>query len=111
MKQYLLAGLLIASTPVMAAIHCGHFTVQPDRYRTMINGDRMLVTETTFRGAPRDYSWATITLLPESITTKNRLYQMRTEGGNATLELTTTENPPRVLNRERCDAGLEAFNW
>lgn len=36
---------------------------------------------------------------------------MMAEGSNATLELMTRENPPRVLYRAQCDTGLTGFEW
>lgn len=111
MKPYILAACLISSVPALSAIHCGGFTVQPDRYRTTINGDVVHIIDAQFYGAPRDYSQATIKLSPDAITTIDRQYRLSTQGGNALLELMTRENPPRVLNRERCDAGLTSFGW
>ena len=111
MKPYILAAVLISSAPALSAIHCGGFTIQPDRYRTTINGDVVHIVDAQFHGAPRDYGRATIKLLPDAITTTDRQYRLETQGGNALLELMTRENPPRVLNRERCDAGLTSFGW
>lgn len=89
----------------------GGFTIQPDRYRTTINGDVVHIVDAQFYGAPRDFSQAAIKLLLDAITTTDRQYRLETQGGNALLELMTRENPPRVLNRERCDAGLTSFGW
>ncbi|EAT5342461.1 hypothetical protein WJD08_16210 [Salmonella enterica subsp. enterica serovar Corvallis] len=93
------------------AIQCGAFSVQPGRNMTTINGDSMRVVSVKFSGAYHDYSQATLTLLPDNITTADRQYRMTTEGGNAVLELMTRELPPRVLNREQCDSGLSGFEW
>jgi hypothetical protein len=109
MKPYILAAVLISSAPALSAIHCGGFTIQPDRYRTTINGDVVHIVDAQFYGAPRDFSQAAIKLLPDAITTTDRQYRLETQGSNALLELMTRENPPRVLNRERCDAGLTGF--
>lgn len=111
MKPYILAAVMISSAPALSAIHCGGFTIQPDRYRTTINGDVIHIVDAQFYGAPRDFSQAAIKLLPDAITTTDRQYRLETQGSNALLELMTRENPPRVLNRERCDAGLTGFYW
>ncbi|HEC4508012.1 TPA: hypothetical protein R2W59_003582 [Escherichia coli] len=111
MKSYILAACLISSAPALSAIHCGGFTIQPDRYRTTINGDVVHIIDAQFYGAPRDYGRATIKLLPDAITTTDRQYRMMAEGSNATLELMTRENPPRVLYRAQCDTGLTGFEW
>lgn len=111
MKPYILAAVLISSAPALSAIHCGGFTIQPDRYRTTINGDVVHIVDAQFYGAPRDFSQAAIKLLPDAITTTDRQYRLETQGGNALLELMTRENPPRVLNRERCDAGLKGERY
>ncbi|WP_455811837.1 hypothetical protein [Pseudomonas graminis] len=111
MRLYILAACLFSPVPALSVIHCGSFSIQPDRYRTAINGDVVHIVDRQFYGAPRDYSQATITLLPDAITTTDRQYRLMTQGGNALLELMTRENPPRVLNRVRCDAGLTGFGW
>lgn len=111
MKPYILAAVLISSAPALSAIHCGGFTIQPDRYRTTINGDVVHIVDAQFYGAPRDFSQAAIKLLPDAITTTDRQYQLETQGGNALLELMTRENPPRVLYRAQCDTGLTGFEW
>ena len=111
MKKCLFLLMIFNSAAVMASIHCGDFTVEPDRYRTMINGDVVRIVDAQFYGAPRDFRQAAIKLLPDAITTTNRQYRLETQGGNALLELMTRENPPRVFNRERCDAGLNGFDW
>ncbi len=111
MKPYILTACLISSAPALSVIHCEGFTIQPDRYRTTINGDVVHIVDAQFYGAPRDFSQAAIKLLPDAITTTDRQYRMTTQGGNATLELMTREAPPRVLNRARCDTGLKGFDW
>jgi hypothetical protein len=53
--------------------------------------------------APRDFSQAAIKLLPDAITTINGNTACYA-GEQCLAGLMTRENPPRVLNRERCDA-------
>jgi hypothetical protein len=54
--------------------------MQPDRYRTTINGDVVHIVDAQFYGAPRDFSQAAIKLLPDAITTQRqyRLSRRRT---------------------------------
>lgn len=109
--KILIAVICSALCVPVYAFQCGTFTVNPDRNMTTINGDMVRVVSAKFSGAYHDYSWVTLTLLPENITTTDRQYHITTEGGNATLELMTREHPPRVLNREQCDTGLTGFDW
>ena len=110
MKNILTVVLFVVPMSVHA-FQCGPFTVSPDRYMTTINHELQDVTSVNFRGYKHDYSQVTITLRPRSITTTDRQYWLKSESGNATLELLTRENPPRVLNHEVCDSGLSGFNW
>ncbi|WP_168393214.1 hypothetical protein [Erwinia amylovora] len=81
---------------------CGLFTVSLDQNRPTIDGNRVEVTSTQFTGAHGDYGSAVISLKPTAITTTNRQYRVTTINGSATLEILTTETPPRTLNREIC---------
>ena len=111
MKKYLIATYFFISMPALSAIQCGPFNVQVNPNWLSINADKVQVAGIQFYGAPRDYSYSSITLTPTSITAAGRQYRITARGGNATLELLTKENPPRILNRELCDSGLDQFNF
>lgn len=101
MRAYLL--LVALSIPAAAtAFQCGSFNVSLSRYHSTINGDPVKVASKHFTAAPGDYSNSIITLKPDNITINDQMYRITTVSGFSTLELLTTESPPRVLNRGEC---------
>ncbi len=109
--RMMLAALISLTSLSAHAFQCGPFIVNPDHYRTTINGEVQTISNVSFQGYRHDYDQATITLLPKSITTTDKQYRLKANGEQTTLELLTCEQPPRVLNREVCNSNLRGFDW
>ncbi|QOI56571.1 hypothetical protein [Rouxiella badensis] len=106
-----LAALIGLASLSAHAFQCGPFIVNPDHYRTTINGDLQNVVNVVFQDHTRSYNQATLTLLPKSLTDTDKQYRLIAAGGLTTLELLTREHPPRVLNRAVCNSNLSGFDW